>query len=251
MNRSSRSFSSTRTDLALPLFAVACAIVSLALLISSGFGTRVGLWNFRTGFAILQAAAYIGLFSAFLSVIAGTMALRRGSKAASAIALAALICGIVTFALPLSWKLKAQRFPRIHDISTDLNHPPQFVAITPREGADQRIPATVAAQQLRAYPDLKTVVLPVPMEQAFQSALGTAKEMGWEIVAAVPQEGRIEATDTTLWFGFKDDIVIRLFPAGERTLLDMRSVSRVGVSDVGTNAARIRGFLSKMSHQPK
>ena len=71
--------------------------------------------------------------------------------------------------------------------------------------------------------------------------------MGWQIVASAPQEGRIEATDTTLWFGFKDDIVIRVAPAGNRSLVDIRSVSRVGISDVGTNARRIRNFAGKLA----
>ena len=88
------------------------------------------------------------------------------------------------------------------------------------------------------------------MPQVFQSALDTAHEMGWHIVAQVPAEGRIEATDTTFWYGFKDDIVIRITPAGDRSLVDVRSVSRVGVSDVGTNAKRIRAFIARMSHLP-
>jgi uncharacterized protein (DUF1499 family) len=71
--------------------------------------------------------------------------------------------------------------------------------------------------------------------------------MGWEIVAADVEEGRIEATDRTFWFGFKDDVVIRLTPSGERTIVDVRSKSRVGGSDVGTNARRIRSFLERLT----
>src|SRR6185369_8526865 len=158
---------------------------------------------------------------------------------------------MAAFGLPYSWKLKAQKYPRIHDISTDVDNPPRFVAVVPlRPGALDYGGAAVAAQQLKAYPDLKTLVLNVPKERAFQSALETAREMGWAIVAEMPAEGRIEATDTTRWFGFKDDIVVRIFPAGERSLVDVRSVSRVGISDVGTNAQRIRSFLGKISHRP-
>ena len=69
--------------------------------------------------------------------------------------------------------------------------------------------------------------------------------MGWEIVAANAEEGRIEATDTTLWFGFKDDVVVRIQARDDESLLDVRSVSRVGKSDVGTNAQRIRAYLRK------
>jgi uncharacterized protein (DUF1499 family) len=60
-------------------------------------------------------------------------------------------------------------------------------------------------------------------------------------------EGRIEATDTTFWFGFKDDIVVRIAATGHGSRLDVRSVSRVGVSDIGTNARRIRKFLKELT----
>ena len=69
--------------------------------------------------------------------------------------------------------------------------------------------------------------------------------MGWEIVGSNAEEGRIEATDTTLWFGFKDDVVVRIQPRGDESLVDVRSLSRVGKSDVGTNAQRIRAYLRK------
>jgi len=67
--------------------------------------------------------------------------------------------------------------------------------------------------------------------------------MGGELVASDPVAGRIEATDTTFWFGFKDDIVVRVAPAPGGSRVDVRSTSRVGLSDVGTNAARIRKYL--------
>lgn len=74
------------------------------------------------------------------------------------------------------------------------------------------------------------------------------EKLGWEVTIADPEEGRIEAVDTTFFFGFKDDIVIRLTtPGRHRTRVDVRSVSRVGLSDVGANAARILRFLREVS----
>jgi uncharacterized protein (DUF1499 family) len=250
MQPSARSSSSS--GLILPLFAAACAVFAVLLLASSGFGTRLSLWQFRTGFTILKAAAYIGLGCGVLALVSGVLAARKRRLAGVLLSLVALIIGVSVFGLPYSWQMKVQSFPRIHDITTDPDNPPKFVAVIPlRQGGAEYGGAAVAAQQLRAYPDIKTLVLPVSKDQAFRSALETAREMGWQVVAAVPEEGRIEATDTTFWFGFKDDIVIRVFPAGDRSLLDIRSVSRVGVSDVGTNAKRIRTFLEKISHQAK
>jgi hypothetical protein len=239
--------------LILPLIAAVCSLLAILLLACSGFGTRLGLWDFRTGFAILKWSAYLGLASALFALVAGSVCLKKKQVAGAVLSLFALLIGMTAFSLPYSWKLKAQSYPRIHDISTDLDNPPKFVAILPlRQGPVEYPGAAVAALQLKAYPDIKTLVLSVPVQQAFKSALDTAREMGWQIIAEVPAEVRIEATDTTFWFGFKDDIVIRLYPAGagDRSLVDIRSVSRVGVSDVGTNARRIRAFLAKMSHQP-
>jgi uncharacterized protein (DUF1499 family) len=105
----------------------------------------------------------------------------------------------------------------------------------------------VAAQQRRAYPDLSPVTLSAPPDQAFAAALAVAQGKGWEIVTADSAGGRIEATDTTRWFGFKDDVVIRLTEWGAGTRVDVRSVSRVGRGDAGTNARRIREFLDELS----
>jgi uncharacterized protein (DUF1499 family) len=72
--------------------------------------------------------------------------------------------------------------------------------------------------------------------------------MGWEIAEADAAAGRIEATDTTFWFGFKDDVVIRIRPAEDGgSIVDIRSKSRVGMSDVGANAARIRAFRDRLT----
>jgi len=232
----------------LPLIAAVCAVLSLILLASSGVGTRLGLWQFRTGLSLLKFSAYCGLGCAALSLLAGILAVRNKSALRMLVSLAAFALGVLVFAVPYSWMAKAQSVPRIHDITTDLDHPPQFVAIPPPSpGRLQYGGATLAARQMKAYPDIKTAVLPVPAPQAFQAALDTARDLGWRVVATVPAEGRIEATDTTRWFGFKDDIVIRITPAEGRSLLDIRSVSEVGVSDVGTNARRIRTFLAKIS----
>ena len=104
----------------------------------------------------------------------------------------------------------------------------------------------VAAQQRQAYPDVVPLVLEAPADVAFGRALGAARGMGWEIVAADSSAGRIEATATTAWFGFKDDVVVRVTPEDGRSRVDVRSVSRVGMSDVGTNAARIRAYLARL-----
>ena len=95
-------------------------------------------------------------------------------------------------------------------------------------------------------PDLAAITLPLPPDQVFDRALAAAQDAGWELVTADKGTGRIEATDTTRWFGFKDDVVVRLAPGESGTRVDVRSVSRVGGSDVGTNARRIREYLERL-----
>lgn len=243
--------SSFNRGLLLSLAAVTLVVMAAALLTIAGFGTRLGLWHFRTGFDLLRYGVYIG-FAAFLVAVTATVfTLRNGRKIELLLALLALIGAAAVTSVPITWKLTAQRLPRIHDITTDMVNPPQFVAVLPlRQGAPNSAiygGPEVAALQQKGYPDIRTVVLDLPRPDAFEKALAVAGAMGWKIVAVAPLEGRIEATDTTFWFGFKDDVVIRVAPAGNRSLLDIRSLSRLGVSDVGTNAKRIRGFVKKLA----
>ncbi|MBI3800690.1 MAG: DUF1499 domain-containing protein, partial [Deltaproteobacteria bacterium] len=98
------------------------------------------------------------------------------------------------------------------------------------------------------YPTLGPLILQIPPQQAFERALAAASAMKWDIVAVEPPDGRIEATATTFWFGFKDDIVVRVTPTAGGSRIDVRSVSRVGRSDVGTNAQRIEAYFAKLTH---
>ncbi|RII25917.1 MAG: DUF1499 domain-containing protein [Geobacter sp.] len=234
----------------LPIAAVVLALIASMTLVAAGFGTRLGFWQFRTGFAILKYGAYGGLLSTMLALVAMIVAFRGKHLPGFVLSLIAMAIGITVFGLPFSWQSTAKKMPRIHDITTDIVNPPLFVAILPLR-ANATNPAEyggpeIAAKQLAAYPDVKTLVLNVTSDRAFAQALDAAHRLGWRIVAAIPAEGRIEATDTTFWFGFTDDVVVRITPVGSRSLVDVRSVSRVGISDVGTNARRIRVFLKKL-----
>ncbi len=238
-------------NMKLPVIALITALAALILLIASGMGSHLGLWHFRTGFTMLKYGAFLGLASAVLGSAALVVSSRRRLWQAVIVSSVAVAFGVTAFAIPYSWKQTAMRLPKIHDISTDAVDPPRFVAVLPlRKGAPNPAEyggAEIAAKQAQGYPELKTVSLPLPLDRAFGLALETAHSMGWQIVAAAPDEGRIEASDTTFWFGFIDDIVIRVRPGANGSLLDIRSVSRVGLSDVGTNAARIRRFIAKLN----
>jgi uncharacterized protein (DUF1499 family) len=222
--------------------ALVVGVVALAALLLAGPGARMGWWSFRTGLTvILQWAAYGGLAAAVVALVALGLGGRR------VLAAFALVVGLAAVLPPYLFRRTAQSVPPIHDVSTDTENPPPFVAVLPaRQGASN--PAQyggpeVAAQQHAAYPDLKPVTLADPPARAFERALEAARGQGWEIVDAAPADGRIEATDTTFWFGFKDDVVVRVKPDGAGSRIDVRSLSRVGRSDVGKNASRIRAYL--------
>ncbi|TDG16010.1 DUF1499 domain-containing protein [Seongchinamella unica] len=143
-------------------------------------------------------------------------------------------------------------YPPIHDITTDLQDPPQFVTAGKVRGEASNslaLQPEVLEAQAVAYPDLRTLVTSESIETAFERALDTAEELGWEVYHQDLNAGVIEAVDTTAIMGFKDDVVIRVNTNAEGTLLDLRSVSRVGISDLGANAARIRDFLQAFEQQ--
>lgn len=232
------------------------SMTGLASLIAmmSGLGSRWGWWHFGTGFIILKWGVYLGLASAAVSLIGCILARPGGQRHGFVWAAFGLLVSLAVVGVPWSWMQTARRVPPIHDISTDTDNPPPFVAILPlRKDAPNSAEyggPEIAAQQHTAYPDVKTATLNLSPDQAFAQALTVARERGWEIVAADLKEGRIEATDTTLWFGFKDDVVIRITPGENGSRIDLRSVSRVGRSDVGTNARRIQNFLDQLYRIP-
>ena len=229
-------------------FGIALASVLVALL--SGLGHRWGWWDYRLGFTLLKWAAWGGVAGMALSFIGCLASGTAGLKRWLLLGVAGVVMGALTFGLPWSMRNRAQRLPHIHDITTDTANPPRFVAILPlRKNAPNSAEYggdKIAALQKQGYADIAPLVMKMPPAAAFDRALSTAREMGWEIVAAVPADNRIEATATTLLFGFKDDIVIRITPAADGSRIDVRSVSRVGRSDLGTNAKRIRSFLDKL-----
>lgn len=227
------------------------ALLAAGLEAVAGPGHRFGLWSFGTGFTLLQVAAYGGLVAAGVSLAGLIAAPLLGQRRGMFRAVAGLAIGLVVVAIPWTYLRTAQSVPPIHDITTDTENPPEFQAVLELR-ADAANPATyggeeVAAQQREAYPEIGPVMANLAPDAAFDAALAAAEAMDWEIVASDPEAGRIEAVDTTFWFGFKDDIVIRVQPSNGGSRIDVRSTSRVGVSDVGKNAARIRAYLNELN----
>lgn len=227
------------------------ALAAAAAGASAGLLYRWDILPLRDAFDLLRWAAYGGLSAAGVSFI-GMIRSRPGTRRRGLlIALAGLCLGIAAFWVPFNEQRTALRAPAIHDITTDTQDPPVFRAVTNTRPAhanslDYGGPE-LARKQKQAYPDLEPAEFDAPADRVFGEALAVARDMGWQIVASSENDGRIEAVAKTFWFGFEDDVVVRVTDAEPGTRLDVRSVSRVGVGDAGKNAARIRAFLTALN----
>ncbi len=222
------------------------SLIGAALLLVGPLGTRVGLWSFVIGFLMLGVSVLLALVGASLALVGG---IKTGQWLPAG---TAIVVGLAIVSVPSAVILSARGNPAIHDITTDMDNPPAFVAVLPLRAGAANPPeyagAETAAQQRRAYPDVQPLVLRSSAGETFDRALAAVRDLGWEVVASDRAAGRIEAVDTTFWFGFKDDVVIRIAetpPAGG-TRVDVRSKSRVGVGDLGTNAGRVRELLRRL-----
>lgn len=232
------------------------AAVGAAGAVASGLGTRFGLWHFSTGFTVLRWSALAGLAGAVISVGALAAAPLISTKGASGTgkaigwALAGVVTGSLAAFIPFSWQVSAQKVPPIHDITTDTENPPLFVkAVELRNETDNTLEygdPMVGAMQKRAYPEVVPLIIDIPPGRAFDHALAVARDLGWEVVLADRNGLRIEAVDTTFWFGFRDDVVVRVTGRDGGARVDVRSVSRVGRSDIGANAERVTEFLERL-----
>lgn len=235
------------------LLSAAVAGVVAIVVILAGPAHKAGLVDYRLAINALIFGAFGSLAAAVLAAVGMFFARPGRRKRGMVLSGAALGVSAAVAVTLFVMASNATKVPPIHDITTDIVDPPAFEVVVglraPGDNsADYAGIDTVGRHQADAYPDLQTLYLMEPVESVFKRAEKTARTMGWEIVASEPERGRIEATATTFWFGFKDDVVIRIEKAqAGATALDVRSASRVGISDIGANAARIRAFLKKIT----
>lgn len=224
--------------------------IGVGLVVVSGPLYRLQWLALGEAVNLLRAGATASLILAVFSVLVLGLCLARRRIRLALVAGSCVLLAAVAFALPWSLERTAADVPPIHDISTDTDNPPAFVDLAAaREEAPNAVAypgAEFARQQHEAYPDIAPLLLDAAPADAFRRAQRAAAGMGWEIVAADAVTGRIEATATTTWFGFRDDVVIRVKAMAGASRIDVRSASRVGRSDLGTNAARIRAYLDRV-----
>jgi uncharacterized protein (DUF1499 family) len=227
----------------------ALAVLCAAAMVLSGVGYRMDLWHFRTGFMILRWAFW-GAVIALVLAIAGLVIPGTRTRAAMVLGAVGLVVAAVAVYIPWTWKQTLDAHPYIHDITTDLENPPAFVmARGLRRAGDHPVEydgPEVAEQQRKAYPDLAPLMTSQPADKVFETAKAVIGAMGMKLVDADPLTLRLEATDTSLLYGFTDDMVVRIAKTVQGARVDVRSKSRVGRSDLGQNAKRIRTFLAKL-----
>jgi uncharacterized protein (DUF1499 family) len=244
--------------------ALAVSLLVPVYFLLAALGTKFGLFDWTVGFGemtftwgprVLMGAA--GL--AFVAVLAALLVPpRRGV----ALAVAALAIPLLGLGYAAYVRNMAQNIPPIHDISTDLVNPPAFSEAVVRARAAvpnsndldllhkfTRDGHAFTELQLRHYPEITPVTTSLDPARAFDIALDLARDRGWTIGSTNADTGAIEATDRTFWYGFTDDIAIRVRPEGMGARVDVRSVSRVGRSDLGANAKRLRPYLEQLRAQ--
>jgi len=220
-------------------------ILALLLLLVSGPLYQAEILGLMNAFLAMRIALIVGAVAIILALIQVIFMRKTISWPVTGVA---VLCAAVAIFMPLSMMNKAKSVPPIHDITTDLVNPPKFVAILVLR-ADAPNPAKyqgeeVASQQREAYPELETQKYLQTTEQVFDAALAAVQNMGLDVVSSDKTLGLIEAYDTTTFFGFVDDVVIRIQSDGQMTMLDARSKSRVGISDIGKNAERLNALIA-------
>lgn len=236
------------------------AVILIALYPLAIVAARLDMMHFRNSFLIFIICALIS----FVVLVLSIFKLAKGQDGESA----SLLIAIVLTAIPLgvlgSNIVKARTLPFIHDVTTDIQNPPQFIAAAKdRLSGDHPVAYEgdeIAQLQVAGYPNLTTLELNQPVEAVVLQAQEVVLAMGWEVLASNTEQSpfTIEAVDESLLFGFKDDVVIRIesFTTPEqhvdvpaKTRVDVRSMSRVGKSDLGANAARIESFLDNLKNR--
>lgn len=242
---------------------VAAAILcfgSVAMSLIGAIGTGQGVWDFRLGLTLLTYAFFAAALGVLIAIVAAFVA-RRAKPRLVLVNLAGILVAGAFLAFVGNQIRIGNSVPPIHDISTNLEDWPRFYVLGVRAEQLENVP-DLGREDLRALPprerwkaihreyygDIATIRVPWSVEDTVARARALVEERGWELVTADPQRGIVEAVDTSFFFRFKDNVVVRVRPMteGAGSVVDMRSISRVGVSDLGVNARRVRDFLADL-----
>jgi len=228
----------------LGLLSTLLGLLSLVLLAVSAWGFRANGWPWPQAYNLTGW----GVWAAITGVIMAAAALLgqlRKPRNGVIIALVGLVLSLPVAGLGLAFEIASRTTPWINDISTDTEDPPVFwFTATPSD-----YPAQNGAPQRATYPGVRTLDLPLSVEDAFEGALTLVQSRGWEVLSADPDESQIEAIARSRIFGFEDEVAIRFTQTDTGTAVDIRSRSRLGQTDRGANARRIQAFFADLKQQ--
>lgn len=231
-------------------------IVAVVLLAAAPLGYKFGVFALMPSFASLMLALGIAVLVLPAALVMAILAARKGLARNRNLLIAALVISLVPPGLVVPQMIKGRSVPPIHDITTDTANPPRFPSIANYRtdavnsleyGAGFNSPAALAKLQQKAYPGVKSLHTRLAVGEAVDRAREVLKNQGLDVVNVDRKGGTVEAVATSFWFGFKDDVVVRITDAPEGSVVDVRSVSRVGQSDLGVNAKRILEFLDEFN----
>lgn len=225
---------------------ISLSIIGALVVLLAGYGYQWGWWHFRLGFQMIPWATGTTVVGGLIT----TFGFIRAKKTKTTLTFLGSISVIIALGALFNigyWYLEVEKgYPPIHDITTDIQNPPAFVAIAPlRAGAPNPVEYAgieTAMSQQSYYGDLSGIESNLPYDEAFDKALATVDEMPWTLVEANKENGRIEAYEKLAWFGFIDDVVIRVDTTSTGSIIDIRSKSRIGRGDLGVNYKRIEAY---------
>lgn len=231
------------------IFVGLISLIAFLLVALAGPLYKFSIIELATAFTGFKFGVFAGISALILLAI---QLLFKRNTASIGSALVSAVLAIIAIAIPLSMMDTAKNVPPIHDISTDLVNPPAFVAIAPLR-ADAPNPVAydgieTAEQQRTAYPELQTLRYDQTQPELIAATTQAIENLGWELINIDADKGIVEATDTTAWFGFKDDVVVRVTDNDNERLVDIRSKSRIGGSDLGKNAARVHKLIDELDN---
>jgi uncharacterized protein (DUF1499 family) len=231
------------------------AVVLLIILVTGPLGYKFSIVPLEPSLVSLLIAVAGGALVFLIVLVYLVIAMRSGLGRNRNLVIVSMILGLVPVGIMGPQMAAAGDVPPIHDITTDTANPPEFVAIVSLRkdapngyeyGVSEAWPAEkLGAATMEAYSGLQPIESGLSVAEAVDRTEAVLQAMGLKIVAVDKAAGLVEATATTFWFGFKDDMVVRIVGDGEGSRIDLRSMSRVGQSDVGANAARITDFVDR------
>ena len=238
----------------LAIIVLGVALINVLLAVMAGLGTRMAWWDFPVGFSLLKVAFYSAWIAGGVAFVLSLVGFMNQSPIQRALGAFVLSCFVII--IPFSLVQTFRTIPTYADATTDFENPPVFELLAKERKTTAKNPLEYRAGeaeglQRKYFPDLRTLTIKDSVAEANRKTREALSEMGLHLAPGAVRRDRVEATATSFWFGFKDDVVVVFtsLPDGS-TQVNVRSASRVGKLDGGANAKRVAAVLARLRHGP-